>query len=538
MRVGVISVFVDPDRKGQHVRGPLQPQIAPLIAGLLPSDIEIDVVLDTWREPDWTRDYDLLILSALHSDFDRARQISHYWRRRGAKTVFGGVFASTYPLLCRPFFDAVIVGDAEGAVPEVYRDFCRGVLRPIYVSSAYDPMRLPVPRFDLAADQQMLPLSLEATRGCPFSCEFCSLTGLGTRFHTRPPEMVVRDLQEGRRMLKGLVPDYKLPGVGFLDNNIGGSLPYLAKLLEAITPLKIRWGAAITFNCVLDPDVVKALARAGCRVLFMGLESFNPAAIADMRKYQNLVDQTRSVIDRCRKQGILVMSGLMISPTIDDERSIDAIPGQLAESGLHVPTFVSFECPFPGTPYFQRLAAARQPAFLPDALLRDFTGYTLVVRPERESVERFVELYKRVLRATFTTRAKFRKLVDDLPQLLSSGVWESAMVDIGHQFSVYRSPHPDRTYVAGSDVPPPEATNVPLTASDFDSEEEYRSVMEPLRVTDGAGRVLPQWLGSRRVFDKKGRISSEILDLVAVESLTTAVEPPGTVDLNPAKLTL
>jgi hypothetical protein len=536
MRVGIISIYVDPDRKGDHSRGPLQPQIAPLIAGLLPPDIEIDVILDTWREPDWTRDYDLLFLSALHSDFDRARQISHYWRRRGAKTVFGGVFASLYPSLCLPFFDAVVIGDAEGAVPEVYADFRRDALQPIYVSSAYDPARLPVPRFDLAADQQMLPLSLEATRGCPFSCEFCSLTGLGTRFHTRPPEMVVRDLKEGRRMLKGLVPDYKLPGVGFVDNNIGGSLPYLAKLCDAIAPLKIRWGAAITFNCVSDPDVVKALARAGCRTLFMGLESFNPAAIADMRKYQNLLDETRTVVDCCRKHGILVMSGLMISPTIDDERSVDAIPRQLAESGLHVPTFISFECPFPGTPYFQRLAGSRAPAFMPNALLRDFTGYTLVVRPGRESPERFVAQYKRVLRATFTTRAKVRKLVDDLPRLLSSGVWESAMVDIGHQFSVYTSPHPDRTYLAGSDVPPPEATNVPLTASDFSSDDEYRAVMEPLRVTDGDGRVLPQWLGSARVFDKKGRVSREVLEVVGVASSLQAVGTPGTVDYSSTKL--
>jgi hypothetical protein len=47
MRVGIISVYVDPDRKGDHSRGPLQPQIAQLIAGLLQSDIEIDVTLDT-----------------------------------------------------------------------------------------------------------------------------------------------------------------------------------------------------------------------------------------------------------------------------------------------------------------------------------------------------------------------------------------------------------------------------------------------------------------------------------------------------------
>lgn len=90
MRIGVMSVFVDYHRRGAKNRVSLQAQIGPLIAGLLPREIEIDIVNGTWQDPDWQRDYDLLFISALHSDFDRARQISHYWRRRGAKTVCGG----------------------------------------------------------------------------------------------------------------------------------------------------------------------------------------------------------------------------------------------------------------------------------------------------------------------------------------------------------------------------------------------------------------------------------------------------------------
>ena len=70
-------------------------------------------------------------------------------------------------------------------------------------------------------------MSFEATRGCPFACDFCTMTGVGTRFHARPPELVVRDLREGRRMLTGRVAECRLPGVLFVDNNIGGSLPYL-----------------------------------------------------------------------------------------------------------------------------------------------------------------------------------------------------------------------------------------------------------------------------------------------------------------------
>lgn len=168
MKVGIIAVYVDYNRRGEHHRGLLQPQIGPLIAALLPADADVHVLNDTWDDPDWRRDYDLLFISCLHSDFDRARQIGHYWRRRGARTVFGGTFASTYPRLCQPFFDAVVVGDAEGVVATIYADACRGALEPVYVAPAYDPARMPTSRFDLICDRQVLPLSFEVTRGCPF----------------------------------------------------------------------------------------------------------------------------------------------------------------------------------------------------------------------------------------------------------------------------------------------------------------------------------------------------------------------------------
>src|SRR5262249_9206779 len=156
-----------------------------------------------------------------------------------------------------------------------------------YVSSAYDPKEVPVPRFDLLAGKQLIPLSFEVTRGCPFACEFCALTGIGTRHHVRPPETVVRDIREGRRMLRHLVPWYQRRMFGFLDNNIGGNPAYLRQLCEVLEPLGIIWGSGITFNVVADPDMVKRLSRAGCRVLFMGLESLNPATLTDMHKYQN-----------------------------------------------------------------------------------------------------------------------------------------------------------------------------------------------------------------------------------------------------------
>ena len=114
MRVGIVSVYVDYHRRGRKNPHSLQPQIGPLLAALLPSDIEIEIVNETSQDLDWRRDYDLLFISSMHSAMDRARQISHYWRRRGARTVIGGSFACSFPELCEPWFDAVVVGELRG----------------------------------------------------------------------------------------------------------------------------------------------------------------------------------------------------------------------------------------------------------------------------------------------------------------------------------------------------------------------------------------------------------------------------------------
>jgi radical SAM superfamily enzyme YgiQ (UPF0313 family) len=507
MRVGIIYAYTDNRRKGEKYRGPIQPTTGTLIAALLPPAVDIEVVNDNSpEEVDWSRDYDLLFISSIHSDFDRARQISHYWRRRGAKTVYGGFMASTYASLCQPFFDSIVVGDAEGCVPQIFRDFCQGELKPLYVSSAYDPLKVPVPRFDLLVGKNLVPLTLEATRGCPFTCEFCALTGIGTRFHIRPAEMVVRDLKEGQRMLRDLVPWYRRNLACFVDNNIGGNLRYLDQLCEALAPLEIRWGSQATFNVMSNLDAVKALARAGCRAIFMGLESLNPATIADMHKHQNAIDKTKTVLEQCREHGILIGSGLLLSPVVDDLDYIQSVPARLKECGLHLAAYICFESPIPGTPHFHRLAAENEPAFLPNALLRDFSGYTLVTKPKRESAESFVAGYKWLVENIYTTKTRLTRFAEYLPRYAAGGWWSTALFDVVNSLHG-EQPNPHRTYLAGTDTPPPEATSVPFTDDDFESEQERRAILEPWRVTDAEGRVLPVWLHSTKVFEAKGQMA-------------------------------
>ena len=503
MRVAIISVFVDYHRRGAHPRGVLQPQVGPLIAALLPDSADIDIVNDTWVDPDWSRGYDLVFLSCMHAEFDRARQIAHYYRRRGAQVAIGGSMASLYPQLCAPWFDAVVVGDPEDTVPRVYADAARRQLQRLYRSSGPASARAPTPLAQRVAAQQVFPLALEVTRGCPYTCDFCVLTGMGTRFDTRPLARVEHDLVTLRAALRGHVTgplkDKRRRMAMFYDNNIAGNLGYLRQLCDVMQRLGLEWASSVTFNVLTNRALLQRMFDSGCRALYVGLETFNPAALDDFNKPQNRLSQIRRALDDAREVGILVTAGMILSPEHDDVAYIRSLPRRLRESGLHVPTFLAFETPFPGTPYFHRLAArnaerlarGERALFLPGALLRDFTSYTLVVEPTLAPARDYIDAYRATLDEIYAPRRRLAKLAHDLPSFLRRGAWTSALLDVGDMLTAGLPRAPGRTWLAGTDLAPPE--RVPLTEADFRDEAEAAGLLQPTPVTDAGGRLLPQW---------------------------------------------
>ncbi|TCP08818.1 B12-binding domain-containing radical SAM protein [Caldimonas thermodepolymerans] len=499
MRVAVIAVFTDYHRRGAHHRGGLQPQIGPLVAALLPDWCEVEIINDTWDDPDWWRSYDLVFLSCVHADFDRARQISHYFRRRGARTVLGGGMASTYPHLCLPYFDAVVVGDPEDTVARVAEDARAGRLQPVYRSSGYHAELVPVPAIEGVAHKQIFPLSVEATRGCPYSCDFCALTALGTRHALRPVHSVIRDIQAGQATLRQLkVANWKQRLIVFYDNNLAGNLKWFRELCLALKPLDVRWGACLTFNVIANRELLKLMYDCGCRSVFVGLETFNPATLKDITKPQNNIGKMAEAIAQARDEGILVIGGLIVSPLHDDTAYIRSLPEHLHRCGLHVPSFVSFETPIPGTPFFDRMAASEAPMFLPHANLYDFSAYTLVLQPQLSPLQDFLDTYYEVMRRIYTPWNRLKKLADDIPRLLRRGSVTAAVLDVGDMYSTRFDPVPGRTFMAGTDTLPPEV--VPFGPDDFESEAQRLDICSPTMVTDAQGHVLPHWRSAQKVF--------------------------------------
>lgn len=149
--------------------------------------------------------------------------------------------------------------------------------------------------------------------------------------------------------------------------------------------------------------------------------------------------------------------------------------------------------------------AAAWPPACPDKALS-----TTVSVPE---VSYFVMLP--LLRTVYSRRNRLTKLLDDGTHFLRNGFQFPLLLDLAHMKSVTWRPHPTRTFVAGTDTPPPEAGSVPFRTADFDSDAHRRLILEPLRVTDSQGRVLPMWRAAKGA---SRRVDQDTTDIVAADS--------------------
>lgn len=372
----------------------MQSSVGELIASLCPPDAEIEIYNEKETEIPLDRDWDLVFFSYLHAYYEHTKVLSTLLRQRGITTVAGGRHASRFADDCSLYFDAVVVGDPESNVPRLVEDFGKKELKPRYAHTDGHPGMIRAYRRDLldfSNNLFRLP-AIEASRGCPFSCNFCVLTGWESYTH-RPVADVVNEIEtrmQWNTKAFGLYDNVFI----FLDNNLGGSPRYLRELCEALIPLKKIWGCAITWNCLEDFELVKLMAKAGCRYVYTGLESLNPASLTSMGKKQNKLHELRQVIEHAFSAGVLLSFGLLVGADADTDDYLVRLPEYLDDLGTYSVTFLGIVCPYPETPFFSTVASEGR--LLPGTVSRDFDGYTLCHRPKLMEPSAVIEHYLRL----------------------------------------------------------------------------------------------------------------------------------------------
>jgi hopanoid C-2 methylase len=330
------------------------------------------------RSPEEVGAHDLLVLTGLTPALDRMLHLAAFAKTAnpGCVTVAGGPAVRAAPAFAAERFDHACSGGVEELAAVV-----ADVFGPDAAAREWTP------RFDLARWTRSAAY-VESSRACNFRCNFCSLTAEGRPFERYPIESLTRqlDAQPRNRLLV------------LIDNNFYG--PDHAAFEERVALLgslrragRFRaWGALVTADFFEDEGRVRRAAESGCRALFCGVESFDPATLVNYRKRQNLKPRPVDVLTASLDHGILPIYGLILDVL---NRSTEDLTAEVAAAVEHgrgtIPNFVSAPIPYPGTPLFHE--CAREGTLLPGVRVRDLNGSTLCVRP-RDGVERVAALVR------------------------------------------------------------------------------------------------------------------------------------------------
>ena len=277
----------------------------------------------------------------------RAYALAAHFRARGVPVVLGGM----HPTLCTEdaarHADAVVVGEAEGVWSRLLADVQSGSLARVYrADRACDLSRLHHPPRQLLDSRRYAAIqAVQATRGCPHRCSFCSVgAACGHTQRRRPVRDVVAEVA-------GLPSRFFL----FTDDNLLADRVYAERLLRALAPLRRRWVTQATLELAHDEAFLSLLAEAGCRGLFVGLETISSGNLAAVDKDCHRASDYRRAIARLHAHGIGVEAGIVFGFDGDRPEVFRSTLAALDQMGVDAAQ-VSCLTPLPGTALHARLA--------------------------------------------------------------------------------------------------------------------------------------------------------------------------------------
>ena len=284
--------------------------------------------------------------------------------------------------------DAVALGEADATWPRIVADAERGDLKEVYAPldasgqevkpTLADYPEIPWDRMDLAQFDLIkhMPglarraleslgmtwksfhlIPIESGRGCPYGCEFCTVTGFfGDSIRFRSNDSVVNELL----MLKSLEKRKRgKMAVFFIDDNFAINPRRTKSLLRDIIArgAQVPWVAQISMNLLRDEELVSLIAQSGGKWIFMGLESIDPENLKSVAKGFNKPGEYGAVLERLNRHDLYAITSFIFGMDGDRPGAAERTLEQIRSWPPGLPVF-GLLTPYPATPLYNKLAAA------------------------------------------------------------------------------------------------------------------------------------------------------------------------------------
>jgi radical SAM superfamily enzyme YgiQ (UPF0313 family) len=327
------------------------------VASMLPESWEkrlIDANVSILSDKDllWA---DFVFLSAMNVHIASVKDIIRRCNKIGTRIVAGGPLFTTQH---KDFLgiDHFVLNEAEITLPHFLNDLAKGTPDYIYSTDKYPDLELaPMPAWELLDIKKYSALSLQYSRGCPYDCEFCSITMLnGRKPRTKGIEQFLSELDRIYEL------GYR-GAISLVDDNFIGSKN---KLKKEILPKVIKWQkqrkypfnfiTEATINLADDDELIMLMMDAAIHSIFIGIETPNNDSLDECGKTQNVKRDMVAAVKKLQQSGMIVSGGFIVGFDSDPPDIFEQQKQFIRESGI-VSAMVGLLNAPDGTKLFNRL---------------------------------------------------------------------------------------------------------------------------------------------------------------------------------------
>jgi len=380
------------------------------VSALLPPEWErrlVDLNIQSLKSSDieWA---DMIFATAMLVQKDSLKQVVKRCKAKGKRVVLGGPYVTT-TIEDLPDADHIFLGEAETTLPQFIDDLARGEARRSYQATERPPLSAtPMAHFHLADLKRYSAMSVQYSRGCPFSCEFCDIIEIYGRVpRTKSNQQMLAEFDALR--------DLNWRGTVFIvDDNFIGNKKNVRLLLPELAEWQKRNGYPFSLitessvNLADDEALLDNMRDAGFRRVFLGIETPVEESLKEAQKSQNrgnLLDSVKKI----QSYGMEVMAGFIVGfdndPADIFERQIDFI----RKSAIPL-AMVGLLNALPETQLWRRLEREGR-------LLGEATGNNTVCTfnfKTRMDPAILIQGYQTIMRTIYSPREYYQRALDSM----------------------------------------------------------------------------------------------------------------------------
>lgn len=356
-------VFIEPKSTHLHVYSRVCiPRLGSVLLGTIMRNLGYDVrvYIEDIQAIDMREalSADLVAISAITSTAPQSYRLADRVREAGAIVALGGTHTSFLPEEGLQHADYVVRGEGEFAFQELVEAIKRGegfekIQNLSYLvdgRAVHNPERPKIPNLDVnpIPDYHLISgwkpggvVSVATSRGCPFSCTFCSVPGMyGHAFRTHSVGRVLEELALHRGNMYTF----------FADDIFTANKKRVKELLRGMIErdLTPEWGAQVRTETVDDPELLTMMRDSRCFNVYVGFESINPRTLKLFQKKQDLAKIERA-IERFHAHKIRIHGMFVVGSDEDDVETIDATAEFALKHDIDSIQFMILT-PIPGSP--------------------------------------------------------------------------------------------------------------------------------------------------------------------------------------------